>query len=295
VQIYVALQRATADNPRHIVTALVLREADLELLEQRFSGGIFEVADIADFVMEDKTRGLLAVVASEPFLTDTVSQLCFRGLHSRVRVLMDSGLRPSQDWPSLFVRTSADTLQAVESGLRLAAAQAQKEASLFVSAVATTSTGLTCATQVLQLVSKNYRGEALSPHLVEAFHPFGRPSGWIHYTLIDHCPCPGCADALRAVLPAPLPSRPPLNPQSQAPIGAQFDGPIERLKLPPHTRRALFAAGILTIRELEAMSERQLLALSSVGRSDVQYIQSRLMKYKRRVAANHARGTNNPQ
>src|SRR5438105_1390009 len=119
--IYVAARTSVGADPQSIVSALVLREADLELLKRQLEAGTAPLTLVAAFVAEEKTRALLTVVASRHFPSETVTDLNYRGLYARLNVLMDWGLRPSQDWPSMFVRTRGDNLPSTQAGLGSAA------------------------------------------------------------------------------------------------------------------------------------------------------------------------------
>jgi hypothetical protein len=278
--VYVAARVNPGGDPQCIVAAFAVREADLEHVKRRFGSSSDAIEAVAAFVTEERTRALLAIVASWHFPSGTVSDVCFRGLYSRLQVLMDWGLRPTQDWPSLFVRIRGDMHQFAQASLSGATRNATENRLLFVNAESDTSTGLICAETVLAQVAGWYQGEATSGGVVEAFHPFGRPSGWVHYTLDPECRCPGCIDALRAVVP--LPQSGPnetAKPVTKLP-SRSANLTIDQLILPRHTFNALKAARIRTVDELGSMTEQQLLRLQNVGRSDVEHIRSALAKYR---------------
>ena len=269
--VHVAPRATGIASPDFVLGAVAVREAEERAMKSA-AGEREAGAELIEGILNSGMASTLLAVARDREVADSASvSRCFEGLYMRLRVLLESGLRPAGDWPSLFFRVSPDQLDEAERGVAAAASRYGEAKLAFVAADSPGSAGGRIATGIADTVAGSYVGEQL-PRLVSQILWNGeRPSGWIHYTLNRDCECTGCRAAWSAVTPAP----------KQAVQGSPSpDVLIERANLPKAVRMSLRSAGIRTLTQVEKMRDADLLRVRNVGKTHIRMLRAAVERYR---------------
>ncbi len=200
--IYVAVETTDMPEPDLVLGSVAVREDDERAMASVAAERQADARLVEEVLRAGTVRLGLALARNAELAHLASVSRCFEGLYMRLRVLLESGLRPTGDWPSLFFRVPPEQLADAERGLEAAAGRYGEGKLVFVAADAPRSAGGRIAAGVTAIVAASYAGQPI-PHPVSQLLWNGeRPSGWVHYTSNRDCPCLGCRAARSAVLSA---------------------------------------------------------------------------------------------
>lgn len=279
--IYISVLTDMNGSSRHGAVALAIAESEVSELDALGTSPSLE--SLGQFVMNGERRALFAALADTQFpAASSALDLCIRGVYRRLTLRMSAAMHPARDPESLFFWTRPESVAVIQHGIDAAVEEPGVKRHIFVGSYGTASPGLRLVEMVCYVLRSIDSANGVPKQIESLLCPPDRPSGWIHYTLRSDCRCPGCNAAWNAVLPPP---RQALHdpPARRHGLGGPSRGAsIRELELEPAVFNILLANMVTSVKELEAMPDRQLYRFRNIGRKHVAAIRKAIAAFQAR-------------
>jgi hypothetical protein len=263
-----AIDPSASTGGRLVIGGVLVKEPDLNQL-QASAGPVGDMDPPAALELLGAESVQPFALVCDPDIAAADCERCFSGVYRRLRVMMGDPESPKQSQPWLFITlsSSASTYARGAVGLTQAANASGAGKYVFVDRSPSPARigGILAAAVAGRVVSGFPDVPAVIAQLLA---PEGKAVALLHYTLREECVCFAC----RLVREAVYPPKPVANLTVNSPS-------LLALRLPQTIFHVLWKAGIRTVGQLQAASDRDLSRLRNIGKGQVGFIRSEVERY----------------
>lgn len=288
-----AIDPGESTGGRLVIGGVLINEPDLKQL-QALAGPVSDLDSTSALALLGAESVQPFGLVCDPDIAAADCERCFSGLYRRVRAIIGDAESAKQTQGSLFMTLACSDATYAQGWVGLTGAAAGSGSGKYVFVDRSPSPpriGGTLAASLAGLVASGF--PEVPAVIAQLLVSDGKPAALLHYTLREKCMCFACRLVREAVYPptqaAKLTDVGPWRRTASAdarravkenqPTLKDYSHPLHALRLPPEIFNRLLNAGIRTVGQLQATSDRDLFRLRDIGKRHVDIIRSAIERY----------------